>query len=267
MHLGGHWALVFPKPVYWFMNRPKGGAFMSTHPKYGTVYSVADAKEMFDLVRREGGYMYQTHPRTKGSTGFPDKILAADYFRDASYLGAGWKAMPSDLSSPRLGDRVFDLVDELNNQGLRKRMLGEVDVFQFDHTHELYAHMNINYIRLDRLPPFDRWGDALAPLAQGEFFTTTGEVLLPDVNLASSSGYRDRRQGARVLWTFPLRFAEIVWGDGQTTHREVIELADTREFGGKTFEWRAPASGWKWARVAVWDVAGNGAFVNPVWRP
>ena len=109
VHLGGHWALVFPKPVYWFMDRPKNGAFVSTHPKYGTVYSVADAKEMLDLVRREGGYMYQTHPRTKGSTGFPDKILATDYFRDASYLGVGWKALPSDLSSPRLGDRAFDL--------------------------------------------------------------------------------------------------------------------------------------------------------------
>ena len=107
---------------------------------------------MLDLVRREGGYMYQTHPRTKGSTGFPDKILSTDYFRDASYLGVGWKALPSDLSSPRLGDRAFDLIDELNNQGLHKRLLGEVDVFQFDHTHELYAHMNINYIKLDRLP-------------------------------------------------------------------------------------------------------------------
>ena len=266
VHLGGHWALVFPKPVYWFMNRPKNGAFVSTHPKYGTVYSVADAKEMLDLVRREGGYMYQTHPRTKGSTGFPDKILTTDYFRDASYLGAGWKALPSDLSSPRLGDRAFDLVDELNNQGLRKRLLGEVDVFQFDHTHELYAHMNINYIKLDRLPAFDRWGDALAPLANGEFFTTTGEVLLPDVNLASSSATEIVAK-VRVLWTFPLRFAEIVWGDGQTTHREVIELADTREFGSKTFEWRTKASGWTWARVAVWDVAGNGAFVNPFWRP
>jgi hypothetical protein len=266
VHLGGHWTLVFPKPVYWLMNRPKGGAFASTHPKYGTVYSVADAKEMFDLVRREGGYMYQTHPRTKGSTGFPDKIVGADYFRDATYLGVGWKAMPSDLSSPRLGDRVLDLLDELSNQGLRKRMLGEVDVFQVDHTHELYAHMNVNYIRLDRLPAFDRWGDALVPLAQGEFFTTTGEVLLPDVNLASSSA-NEIVARTRVLWTFPLRFAEIVWGDGLGTHREVIELADTREFGGQTFEWRANANGWKWARVAVWDVAGNGAFVNPVWRP
>jgi hypothetical protein len=265
VHLGGHWTLVFPKPVYWFMKRPKDGAFVSSHAKYGTVYSVADAKELFDLVRREGGYMYQTHPRTKGSTGYPDRILTTDYFRDASYLGVGWKALPSDLSSPRLGDRAFDLIDELNNQGLRKRLLGEVDVFQFDHTHELYAHMNINYIKLDRLPPFDRWGDALTPLAKGEFFTTTGEVLLPEVNLSSSSA-TEIVASVRVTWTFPLRFAEIVWGDGQTTHRHIIELANTREFGGKTFEWRAKASGWKWARVAAWDVAGNGAFVNPVWR-
>ena len=264
VHLGGHWALVFPKPVYWFMDRPKGGAFVSTHKKYGTVYSVADAKEMLALVRREGGYMYQTHPRTKGSTGFPDRILAADYFRDGSYLGAGWKAMPSDLSSPRLGDRVFDLIDELNNQGLRKRMLGEVDVFQFDYTHELYAHMNINYIKLDRLPPFDRWGDALAPLAKGDFFTTTGEVLLPSVSFAASTADEIVAQ-VRASWTLPLRFAEIVWGDGRQTQRARIDLADTREFGSKTFEWRAAARGWTWARVAVWDVAANGAFVNPFW--
>jgi len=266
VHLGGHWTLVFPKPVYWFMDRPGQKPALFQHPKYGTVHSVGNAGEMLELVRREGGYMYQTHPRTKGSTGYPDKILGTDYFRDARYLGAGWKALPSDLSSPRLGDRAFDLVDELNNQGLRKRLLGEVDVFQFDHTHELYAHMNINYVRLDRLPAFDRWGDALAPLARGEFFTTTGEVLLPDVDLASSSADEIVAR-VRALWTFPLRFAEIVWGDGRTTYRETIDLTDTREFGSRRFEWRARANGWKWARVAVWDVAGNGAFVNPTWRP
>jgi hypothetical protein len=53
----------------------------------------------------------------------------------------------------------------------------------------------------------------------------------------------------RVQWTMPLQFAEIVWGDGTTTHREVIELGATREFGSQAFEWRAKASGWKWARV------------------
>jgi len=266
VHLGGHWTLVFPKPVYWFMDRPGPVPQISKHPKYGTVYSVGNAQEMFDLVQREGGYMYQTHPRTKGSTGFPDKILDTPYFRDPSYLGAGWKALPSDLSSPRLGDRAFDLVDELNNQGLRKRLLGEVDVFQFDQTHELYAHMNINYIKLDRLPAFDRWGDALAPLARGEFFTTTGEVLLPDVDLRASSA-TEIVAAVRADWTFPLQFAEIVWGDGQSVHREVIELSETRGFGSRRFEWRAQANGWKWARVAVWDIAGNGAFVNPFWRP
>ena len=189
VHLGGHWSVVFPKPVYWFMNRPKNAqaSFEMQHPKYGKVYSTANAQEMLDLVRREGGYMYQTHPRTKGSTGFPDKIFETEHFRDPRYLGAGWKAMPSDLSSPRLGDRSFDLLDDLSNLGMRKKIFGEVDMFQFDHTHELYAHMNINYIRLDRLPSFDRWGDALEPLARGDFFTTTGEVLLPRVDLSKST--------------------------------------------------------------------------------
>jgi hypothetical protein len=266
VHLGGHWTLVFPKPVYWFMDRPGHAASRSAHPKYGTVYSVGNASEMFELVRREGGYMYQTHPRTKGSTGYPDKIVDTDYFRDPRYLGAGWKALPADLSSPRLGDRAFDLVDELNNRGLRKRLLGEVDVFQFDHTHELYAHMNINYVRLDRLPAFDRWSDALTPLARGDYFTTTGEVLLPEVDFSTStSGEIVAR--VRALWTFPLRFAEIVWGDGRAVHRETIELSGTREFGSRQFEWKAKAAGWTWARVAVWDVAGDGAFGNPFWRP
>ena len=267
VHLGGHWSVVFPKPVYWFMNRPKTGhaAFEMQHPKYGKVYSTANAEEMLDLVRREGGYMYQTHPRTKGSTGFPDKIFSTEHFRDARYLGAGWKAMPADLSSPRLGDRSFDLLDDLSNLGMRKRIFGEVDMFQFDHTHELYAHMNINYIRLDRLPSFDQWGDALEPLARGDYFTTTGEVLLPRVDMSKSTADEVIAQ-AEVKWTFPLRFAEIVWSDGTTTRKETIPLGTTKEFGSQTFEWRAPAPGWKWARLAVWDVAGNGAYVNPTWK-
>ncbi len=265
VHLGGHWALFFPKPVYWFMNRPPGGAFETTHPEYGTVYSTADAEELLELVRREGGYMYQTHPRTKGSTGYPDEIMTTDHFRDSRYLGAGWKALPSDMSSPRLAERAFDLIDDLSNAGLRKKLLGEVDVFQFDETHELYAHMNINYVRLDRLPSFDEWGKALEPLARGDFFTTTGEVLLPTVDLSASSADRISAR-VSVEWTLPLRFAEIVWGDGETTYREIIPLTGTREFDTGTFEWTVDAKGWNWARVAVWDVAANGAFANPTWR-
>ena len=166
---------------------------------------------------------------------------------------------------PRLGDRSFDLLDDLSNLGLRKRIFGEVDMFQFDETHELYAHMNINYVKLDRLPPFDRWGEVLEPLAKGDYFTTTGEVLLPRVDLSRSSA-AEIVAHVDAQWTFPLAIAEIVWSDGAKTHRETIPLSATREFGKRTFEWRAAASGWQWARLAVWDVAGNGAFINPVWR-
>jgi hypothetical protein len=265
VHLGGHWAVMFPKPVYWFMGRPSGGQFQTQHPKYGNVHTAADAREMLDLVRREGGYMYQTHPRTKGSTGFPDEIRDTEHFTDPRYLGAGWKAMPADLSTPRLGERSLNLLDDMNNWGLRKRIFGEVDVFQFDHTHELYAHMNINYVKLDRLPDFDHYNEALEPLARGEFFTTTGEVLLADWKIASGQG-NQIAVNAEVRWTFPLRFAEIVWGDGAKTERQIIPMDSTREFGNSKFEWTTAAPGWKWARLAVWDIAGNGAFVNPVWR-
>jgi hypothetical protein len=46
----------------------------------------------------------------------------------------------------------------------------------------------------------------------------------------------------------------------------VIPLTKTREFDEETFQWTVEAEGWSWARVAVWDVATNGAFTNPTWR-
>lgn len=265
VHLGGHWALVFPKPVYWFMSRPPGTAFRTQDPKYGPVYRVGDARELLEMARLEKGYMYQTHPRTKGSTGFPDKIRETEPFRDPRYLGAGWKAMPSDLSSPRLGERALKLLDDMNNWGLRKRLLGEVDVFEIDSTHELYAHMNVNYVRLPRLPSFDDYGQVLEAIAKGDFFVSTGEVLLPQTRI--TAGPSDKLiVRATVQNTFPLRIAEIVWGDGSQTYRKILPLDTTREFGRSDFEWTLEAKGWKWARLAVWDVAGNGAFINPVIR-
>src|SRR5438034_4949855 len=169
------------------MDRPAATNFLNNDPRYGTVYHAGNASELLDMVRREGGYMYQTHPRTKGSTGFPDKIRDTEHFRDPRYLGAGWKAMPSDLSSPRLGERSLKLLDDMANWGLHKRLLGEVDVFQLDSTHELYAHMNINYVRAARLPDYEHYGELLDALAHNDDnFITTGEVLLPEVKLGKT---------------------------------------------------------------------------------
>lgn len=265
VHLGGHWALVFPKPVRWFMNRKPGEPFRTDDPKYGTVYRIANASELLNMVRAEGGYMYQTHPRTKGSTGYPDKIRETDHFRDPRYIGAGWKAMPSDLSSPSLGERSLKLLDDMSNWGFKKRIFGEVDVFQIDATHELYAHMNVNYVRIPSVPPYDGNGQLLDTLANGDFFVTTGEVLLPSVTISAGAGDRINVR-AKVTWTFPLAMAEVVWGDGGETHREIFPLVETREFGDREFTWQLDAPRWKWARFALWDIAANGAFMNPVWR-
>jgi hypothetical protein len=264
VYLGGHWALVFPGPVYWHMNRQPDQPFMVHDPKYGTVYNVGNAKEVWEMVQREHGYVYQTHPRTKGSTGYPNAIQDSDYFKDPRYLGSGWKAMPSDLSSPRLGERAFKTIDDMNNLGLRKRMIGEVDVFQLDTTHELYGHMNVNYVRLPAVPSYDHYGQLLDAIAQGDYFISTGEILIPDVELKGAGEVVTAR--ATIDYTFPLRMAEIVWGDGVGVHRQGVPLEDTHEFGKRTFRWELEANGWKWARLAVWDVADNGAFTNPIWR-
>ena len=116
--------------MYWYQDRKPNERFETPDSKYGKVYRVHDAEEMWKMIKLEGGVVYQTHPRTKGSTGYPDKILDTPYFKDTNYLGTGWKAMPSDLSSPRLGERAFKTIDDLNNLGLHKRMIAEVDVFQ-----------------------------------------------------------------------------------------------------------------------------------------
>jgi hypothetical protein len=263
--LGGHWSLVFPKPVYWYMDRKPEQPFESRDEKHGTVYRVHTPAEVWKMVSEEGGYVYQTHPRTKGSTGYPDKIRETDYFRDPRYLGTGWKAMPSDLSSPRLGERGFKILDDMNNWGLHKRTIGEVDVFQLDTTHELYAHMNVNYLRLPELPDFDHYGRLLEAVAKGDGFISTGEIVLPAASITAGSADSIQVK-ARVDYTFPLRLAEIVWGDRMETHRELIVLQSTHEFGHDDFSWNINAPQWTWARLAVWDVAGDGAFTNPVWR-
>jgi hypothetical protein len=265
IYLGGHWGLVFPHPVYWFQDRKPDQPFESADKTFGKVYRVHNADEMWKMIKKEGGMVYETHPRTKGSTGYPDKILDTDYFRDSSYLGTGWKAMPSDLSSPRLGERAFKTIDDVNNLGLHKAMIGEIDVFQISTTDELYGHMNINYLHLPELPSFDHYDRVFQAIQKGDGFITTGEVLLPSFSLAAE-GDHAIRVSAKVTSTFPLRIAEIVWGDGSATHRTIVDLQSAPPFDDHQYEWSAETPGWTWARFAVWDVAGDGAFSNPVWR-
>jgi hypothetical protein len=264
-YLGGHWSITFPKPVYWFMRKASEGPLQRLHPKYGSVYHVGSPDDVIEMVRREHGILYQTHPRTKSSFGFPDRIRQTDFFLDPRYLGAGWKAMPADLSTLRQGVRALKVLDDMNNWGLPKRLLAETDMFAIDQNSELYAHMNANYVRMDKLPDFDSYGQLLEAVARGDYFISMGEVLLPKVAVSTASP-ASIVATADVQWTFPLAFGEVVWSDGNKTFTQTFPLTETRPFDSRTFTWKVDAKDWKWARLAVWDVAGNGAFINPVRR-
>jgi len=257
VHFGGHWMLSFPKPVQWIMSRKADEAFESTHPKFGKVYRVGNTVEMRDLIRRENGIAWTAHPRTKGSLGFPDKYRDSDFFRDPNFLGAGWKQMPADMSTLRLGVRSHNLLDDMATWLPDKKLIPEVDVFQMDPTHEVYAHMNAAYVRLPAVPRFDDYGQILAKLREGDFFISTGEVLLTSVKRGGGA------VDARVKWTFPLSHGVIVWGDGEKVMRDTVSFESMGAFGDLRMGFPVPASA-KWARVEVWDVAGNGALTNPL---
>ena len=87
----------------------------------------------------------------------------------------------------------------------------------------------------------------------GDYFVTSGEVLIP--NYAVQGTGNRRTIVADVEWTFPLEFAEVVWGDGQKTDRQIISAMDLPAFGKHHFEIPFDSTGKKWVRFAVWDSA------------
>jgi hypothetical protein len=218
--------------------------------------------------------MWTAHARVKSSTGYPDLYREESFFKSNRFLGAAWKAMPADLSWNRLGKRVLDLMDDMANWGGRKYVLGEVDVFKVEPDYELYGHMNMNYLRLDRIPSFSEgWGSVLDAIRGGRFFVTTGEVLISRFAISWKESGETVKLGSRtkrklefeLKWTFPLAFAEIISGDGNQVFRESIDLGDRTEFGQERFTRSLDLRGKQWVRLEVWDSAANGTFTQPVW--
>ena len=274
VHLGGHWISFFPRPVMWVLNRAKGKPFVEEHPKFGRVYHVGSPEDVLKLMEAEKGLMWTAHPRIKSSTGFPDFYRDKPFFQSDRYLGGAWKAMPADLSRPRLGWRVLDLLDDMSNWGARKHVVGEVDIFQVDRTTEFYAHANVNYLRLDRIPRFEEgWSPVLKALRDGAFFLSTGEVLMPRFTIGGKQSGEtlkldesaSEKLEVELNWTFPMAFAEIVTGDGKEVYRKRIDLSETGAFGKKTLERELNLKGKSWVRFEAWDVAANGVISQPLW--
>jgi hypothetical protein len=271
-YYGGHYNIMFPKRnVYWSKVRQPGQPFTEIDPVYGKVYHTGDAADVQRMMDAEGAYWYHAHPRTKGTTGYPDLIFDKPYVKNDRYLGVAFKpGMGMDLSESRICEwRCFDVTDTMNNlyasSGLQpKYIIADIDTYKKGPEDDTYANFPVNYLKIDKTPGAD---DDVTPmlkaLRDGNFFATTGEILI--TGYAVTGAGAKRSIGADVEWTFPLSFVEVVWGDGKKIDRQIISATDLGAFGTKRFAIPFDATGKAWVRFAVWDTAGNGAFVQPVW--
>ncbi len=279
---GGHYNIMWPKNVYWSKTRAAGGgrggapqgpmlSFTENDPTYGKVYHTGNADAMQQLLDAENGYWYHAHPRTKSTAGFPDATWNTKYLKSDRYLGVAFKpGMGQDNSEPTMcAWRCFDAVDTMNNMyaGLGiapKLVIADIDTYRKSPEDDTYANFPVNYLKLDTVPgPDDDWSPVLKALRDGTFFVSTGEILIKNYSLAGTGN--QRTIAADVEWTFPLAFMEVVSGDGKTVSMQIIPATDTLAFGTKKLSIPFDATGKKWVRFAIWDVAGNGAFVQPRW--
>jgi len=92
---------------------------------------------------------------------------------------------------------------------------------------------------------------------------TTGEILIR--NYAVTGTGASRTLSADVEWTYPPAFMEIVMGDGTKVVKQRVSLRDLTAFGSRHIAQTVNTTGAVWVRMSIWDVATNGAFVQPVW--
>ncbi|MBC7416692.1 MAG: hypothetical protein H7325_00870 [Pedobacter sp.] len=256
------------------MSRKPNVPFLTNDVEHGKVYHIGVKADMLKLLEIENGLAWTAHARTKASTGYPDAYKNEAFFKSSTFLGAAWKNIPADLSLQTLSKRVLDLMDDMNNWGLKKTVIAECDIFTIEPENEMYAHLNVNYLKMDKIPNFkDGWQPVLDVIKNGDFFSTTGEVLIPSftVNGGSSgttvalSKTGEASIAFDINWTFPLNYAELVSGDGNKVYRDKINLNETEAFGTKTIKHKLNLKGRKWIRLEVWDIAANGAFTQTVY--
>jgi hypothetical protein len=283
--LGGHTDLLFSHPVYWtqgrdtgqplFERRTTGSRTTGSDPvaKSGSdpdvVYHIASADDLMQMVSREDAIISMPHPRTKGSTGFPDAVKDTPAFRDPHYQGVGFRwGMGLDLSERRLCEyRCLPLLDDMSNwlasAATPPKYLLSISEARYQAPgDDIYASSPVSYVKLASLPAAPDLSPVIRALRGGDYFVTTGEVLIASYGVQGSGA--QRTVDAEIEHTFPLELVEVVWGDGTRTDRTIVSGADSEAAGRHRFRIPFDASGKAWVRFAAWDVAGNGALTQPV---
>jgi hypothetical protein len=266
--LGGHTDLLFSHPVFWTQGRAAGQPLVETDPKYGKVYRIGNGDDLMEMARREDILISMPHPRTKGSTGFPDAVKDSAAFKDPHYQGVGFRwGMGLDLSEQRLCEiRCLPLLDDMSNwvanQPIPPKYILSISEARYQSPgDDIYASAPVSYVKLDALPPATDPSPVIKALMRGDYFVTSGEVLLDSYSVEGAGN--QRTISADVEWTFPLELVEVVWGDGQKTDRQIIPATDLPPMGRHHFRIPFDATGKTWVRFAAWDSAGNGVMTQP----
>lgn len=273
--LGGHYDLLLSKPVFWRPQRKVNQPVIEQHSKYGTVYNIGSPADLLMMTEDANALISMPHPNSKGSTGFPEAIKDEPHFLHDNYFSLGYRwGMGIDASEIRLGEyRFLNLWDEANNwmaaRGLPPKFALAISEARSDYgylgkppTFDAYGMSPVNYLKLESVPSVDDMSSIINALQEGNYFVTSGEVLIPNYEVKQAGNQITII--AEVEWTFPLDFLEVVWGDGEKTERQIIKTTELSAFGKKRFEIPLDIKGKKWVRFAAWDVATNGALVQPV---
>jgi hypothetical protein len=279
-YIGGHWYLMTPKPVYYTHalgphepkagpspgnSRPEGQPFEEDVPGYGHVYHLGSAEDILNFIDKENAIMWTTHPETKNSEGYPRAYKDKPFFLSDRFIGASWESLPVDLSEKEECEvRCFGVEDDMSNWAPKaKFMITEGDTYTKWPDDETYPQLAINYLKLDKVPLYNEsWSPVLDAIRRGDFYGTNGEVLFHNWGVQGSGA--NSVYTANIEYTFPLEFADLVWGDGTRTEHKYIDLKDTMPFGTKEFKIPFDATGKKWIRLSVWDSTGSGAWDNPI---
>ena len=161
------------------------------------------------MVDAENVLISMPHPRTKGSTGFPDAIKDRDYFNDPHYQGFGLRwGMGLDGSEKRTCEyRCLPLLDDMSNwvADRPEPLKYAISISEVRHQQpgdDLYAGSPVTYVHLQSFPPATDPSPVIDALMKGDMFITTGEVLVPKFRLR----VRATNAPLWLTWSGPFRW-------------------------------------------------------------
>ena len=101
-NFGGHYMFMFPQAAVLHACQGRAAGAGSRLRKLcratARCTTPAPLPMSWKCLTKEAGLVWQTHPRTKGSTGYPDAISDKDFFQSDRFLGGSFQSLPVDLS-------------------------------------------------------------------------------------------------------------------------------------------------------------------------